>query len=113
VTALFLLALITFVGLSIAAVLGVIFFLVRLVLWAALFPFRFLLKLLWAPVGLVLGALALVFGTIALPALFLIAGGIVVMAIVSVIASVLLPLLPFLLLGFALWALFRRRTAAV
>ena len=49
-------------GLAVAAVLGFVFFLLKLVLWVVLLPFRLLLKALMIPVWLTLGAVGLALG---------------------------------------------------
>jgi len=100
------------VGLSIAAVVGFVFFLLRLVFWAVFFPFKLLLKLLWIPIGLTLGAVGLAAGAIALPILFLVAGGVVVVGLLAALVALLLPAIPVILFGLLLWAIFRPRPAA-
>lgn len=110
---LFMLALVAFIGFAIASVVGFVFFLLKLAFWVVLFPFKLLFKLLWLPVGFALSAGGFVLGSIALPVVLVVGGGAAVIALIAVVASVLLPLLPVVLLGLALWAIFRPRTAAV
>jgi len=49
-------------GLAVACVLGLAFFVVKVVFWAIFLPFRLLFKLMWVPIGLVMGALSLAAG---------------------------------------------------
>lgn len=81
------------------------------------------LKLIFLPVRLVLGAIKLVIGlvvgvlgTIAMlvlaPILAIGIGGIAIVAVAVAAVGMLLPLLPFLLLGLVVWA-FMKRPAAV
>ena len=65
-------------GLAVAAVLGFVFFLIKLAFWLVLLPFRLLLKAVMIPVWLTLGALGLAAGAVALP---------VVLAVVAVVGA--------------------------
>lgn len=95
-------------GLGIAALLGFVFLLIKLVLWAVLLPFRLLLKVLMIPVWLTLGGVALALGTLALPVLLVVLAAVAVVGIVGTVLALLLPSIPFVLLGLLLWAVFRR-----
>jgi hypothetical protein len=101
---LFVLTVLAVAGMSIAAVVGFTFLLLRIVFWVVLFPVRLILKLLWIPVGLTIGAVGLALGAVAIPVVLLVA------AVVAVVV-ILLPLVPFLLLALLLWATFARRPA--
>ena len=99
------------VALLVAAVLGVVVLALKLAVWAVLLPFRLLWKLITIPIWLTLGALGLVAGAVALPVVLF---GVVAVAVVGVLAAVLailLPAVPFVLLGLLVWALFRRSPA--
>lgn len=99
------------VALLVAAVLGVVVLALKLAVWAVLLPFRLLWKLITIPIWLTLGALGLVAGAVALPVVLF---GVVAVAVVGVLAAVLailLPAIPFVLLGLLVWALFRRSPA--
>lgn len=111
-TTLFMLAMLAFVGLSIAAVVGFIFFVLKLVLWAVFFPIKLLFKLMWIPIGLTFGAVGLALGAVALPLLFLVAGGVLVVGVVAALIALLVPAMPVILFGLLLWAIFRSRPAA-
>ena len=75
-------------GLAVAAVLGFVFFLIKLAFWLVLLPFRLLLKAVMIPVWLTLGALGL-----------------------AAALALVLPAIPFVLLGLLLWAIFHRSPA--
>ena len=94
---------------AVAEVLGFVFFLFKLVLWAVLLPFRILFKILMIPVWLTLGALGLAAGVIAVPLLLIVVAGVVIVGLLAALAAVLLPAIPFVLLGLLLWAIFSRR----
>lgn len=96
---------------AVAAVLGFVFFLLKLVLWTVLLPFRILFKILMIPVWLTLGALGLAVGVIAAPLLAVAVAGVVVVGLLAALAALLLPAIPFVLLGLLLWAIFSRRPA--
>lgn len=114
-----LLALLVIVGLAVAAVVGFVFFLikmvfwvvflpVRLVFWTLFLPFRLLFKLLWLPVGLAFGGVGMTLGLAAMPIL-LIGGGIfLALAAVVMIVGLLIPAIPFVLFGLLIWALLRK-----
>jgi KUP system potassium uptake protein len=73
-------------GLAVAFVFGLIFFVLKLVLWAVFLPFRLLLKLLWIPFGLVTGAVGLAAGAALLPILLVVGG---VVALVGLLAAII------------------------
>ena len=54
----------------------------------------------------------LVFGLLMLPFVLLIVAGAILFAAFSVVAAVFLPLMPFVLIGLAIWALTRHSRAA-
>jgi hypothetical protein len=54
----------------------------------------------------------LVFGLFMLPFIFLIVAGALLVAFFSVVAAVFMPLVPFVLIGLAIWALMRHSRAA-
>ena len=109
----FVLALLAVVGLSIAAVVGLVFFLLKLVLWVVFFPIKLLFKLLWLPVGLAFGTLGMGLGVVAMPLLLLVFGGMLIFGLIAAIIALIIPAIPFVLLGLLLWSIFGRRPAAV
>ena len=108
---LFMLAVLAVVGLSVAAILGFVFFLLKIVLWVVFFPLRLLFKLIWLPIGLAFGAVGMGLGLAALPLLFLVLGGVLVFGVIAAIISLMIPAIPFVLLGLLLWSIFRRSPA--
>ena len=54
----------------------------------------------------------LVFGLLMLPFVLLIVAGAILFAAFSVVAAVFLPMMPFVLIGLAIWALTRHSRAA-
>ena len=51
-------------------------------------------------------------GVIALPLLLLVVGGVLVVGLIAAIIGVLIPAVPFVLLGLLLWGIFRQRPVA-
>jgi hypothetical protein len=100
-------------GLAVAAVIGFVFFLLKIVLWVVLLPFRILLKALMIPVWLTLGAFGLAAAAVAVPVVLVALAGVAIVGIVAALLAVLLPAVPFVLLGLMLWAIFRRPAPAV
>jgi hypothetical protein len=96
-------------GLAVAAVIGVVLLLLKVVFWAVFLPFRLLFKLMWVPVGLVMGVLSLAAVAAILPILLTV--GLVVAAIgaVAALLALLVPAIPFILFGLMIWALIRKR----
>lgn len=99
------------VGVAAAAIIGFVFALLKLVLCLVILPFKILFKILMIPVWLVLGGLGLVAGVVAAPLLAVAVGGVVVLGLLAALAALLLPAIPFVLLGLLLWAIFSRRPA--
>lgn len=95
-------------GLGIAALVGFVFFLLKLVLWVVLLPFRLLFKLLMVPVWLTVGGIGLALGALAAPLLFVVLAAVAVVGILGTVLALLLPAIPFILLGLLLWAVVRR-----
>jgi hypothetical protein len=99
-----------------AAVFGLVFLVLKIALWAVFLPIRILFKVffkvLMIPVLLTLGALGLAASAAALPILLIIGAGVVVMGVVAAIVALLLPAIPFILLGLMVWAFMRRRPVA-
>lgn len=107
------LALLVGVGLAVAAVVGFVLFLLKLVFWVIFLPIRLLLKLLWLPLGLAFGAVGMTLGLVALPILFIIGGAFVLFALLAALVSVLIPAIPFVLLGLLIWALVQKTPVPV
>lgn len=110
---LFVLATLAVVGLSVAVIIGFVFFLMKMVFWAVFFPFRLLFKLMWVPFGLAFGTIGMALGLAALPILLLVVGGVLVFGLIAAIIGLMIPAIPFVLLGLLLWAIFRRNPATV
>jgi len=109
---LFVLALLVMGGLALAAFISAAVFLLRTILWFVLLPFRLLMWALWIPIGIVTGLLGLAAGVVAIPVILAGVVGFLVLGVIAAAVSVMLPLVPFVLLGLLCWALFRRRPAA-
>lgn len=99
------------VGLALAALMGVVFLVVKIAFWTVLLPFRILFKVLMIPVWLTLGAVGVVAGTALLPILLVVAAGVVVIGAISALLALLVPAIPFVLLGLMVWALMRKGPA--
>jgi hypothetical protein len=121
----FVLTLLAMGALAVAAVIGFVFMLLRAVLWLLflpirllflpikllLFPVRLLMSLLWIPIGLAFGALGLAAGAVLVPMVLVGVAGFVIVSLIAAVLSVMLPMVPFLLLGLLVWAIFRHRPA--
>jgi hypothetical protein len=68
---------------------------------------------LWIPFGLVTGALGLAAGAALLPILLVVGGVVALVGLFAAIIAVLIPAIPFLLLGLVVWAFMRRQPEAV
>ena len=111
------LGLIAFAGLLIAgfafmAVIGLVFFVLRVAMWAVFLPFRILFKLLWLPIGLIGGLFRLDAGATLIPIVLTVGLVVAVFAAVAAIVALLIPAIPFVLLGLVVWAVTRRQPAA-
>jgi hypothetical protein len=102
------LALLAVVGLAVAAVVGFVFFLLKMIFWVVFLPIRLLLKLLWLPLSFAFGAVGMTLGLAVLPILLLVSGALVVFAVVATLVSLLIPAIPFVLLGLLIWALVKK-----
>lgn len=114
-------------GIAIAAVMGFVFFVLKMVFWLLFLPFRLLFlpfylitlpfrllaKLLWIPFGLTFGLLGLGLGAVVLPLLMLVVGGVLIFGLIAAAFALIIPLIPFVLFALLLWALFRRPPVAV
>ncbi|MEO8681186.1 MAG: hypothetical protein ABI665_19205 [Vicinamibacterales bacterium] len=100
-----------------AAVFGLVFLVLKVVLWTVFLPIRILFKVffkvLMIPVWLAMGAVGLVASAAALPILLTVGAGIMVLGLLAAVLALLLPAIPFILLGLAVWAVMRRRPVAV
>ena len=110
------LELIAFAGLLIAgfacmAVIGVVFLVLKIALWAVFLPFRLLFKLMWLPIGLVIGTAGLAAGATILPILLIVGLVVAVLGAIAAVLALLVPAIPFVLLGLVVWAVMRRRPA--
>ena len=99
-------------GFAVAAVIGTVFLVLKLVFWVVLFPIRLLFKLLMIPVWLTLGALGMLAGVALIPIVLVVLAGVAVVGVVAAILALLLPAIPFVLFGLLIWALMRRRPVA-
>ena len=103
-----------------AAVFGLVFFVVKIAFWAIFLPFRILTKVffkvifkaLMLPVWLTLGALGMAAGAVALPVLLLVIAGVAFFGVIAALFALMLPLIPFVLFGLLIWAFMRRRPVA-
>ena len=113
---LFALAGLLFGGFALAAVFGLVFLVLKVALWTVFLPIRLLFKVVFkvllVPVWLTLGAVGLVASAAALPILLTVGAGILVIGLITAVLALLLPAVPFILLGLAVWALMRRRPVA-
>ena len=98
-------------GLAVAAVLGVVFLVCKIVIWAVLLPFRLLFKLLWIPFGLATGAVGLAAGAVIVPLMLTIGLAVAVFGAIAALLALVIPAIPFLLLGLVVWALMRKSPA--
>jgi hypothetical protein len=98
-------------AMAVVAVLGVAFFLLKFVLWAVLLPFRLLLKLLMVPVWLTFGAVGLALGAVVVPLVLIVVTIVAAIGVVTTILALLLPAIPFVLLGLMIWAIVRKTPA--
>ena len=96
-------------GFALFAVFGLIFLIFKVVLWAVFFPIRLLMKLLWIPFALIGGLVSLVAGAALLPVLVIGALLVAAIAAVGAVLALLIPALPFILLGFVIWSYMRTR----
>ena len=102
-------------GLAFFSLAGFVFFIVKLALWTVLLPLRILFKVffkvLMIPVWLTLGAIGMAAGVALLPILLIIGVAIAIVGVIVALVAALVPLIPFILLGLAIWALVRKRPA--
>jgi len=98
-------------GMAFFSLIGLVFFFVRMVVWTVFFPFRILLKVLMIPVALAFGAIGLAAGAAAIPILLVVVTAVVVFGAIAALLALLVPAIPFVLLGLAIWALVRKRPA--
>jgi hypothetical protein len=110
---LFVLGMLVMGALAVAAVIGFVLFLIKTLIWIVMLPIRLVMWMLWIPIGLTMGALGLAAGVVAVPILLAVVAGFVIFTVIAAVLSVMLPLVPFVLLGLLVWALFfRARPAA-
>jgi hypothetical protein len=105
---LFALAALGTVGAALVAVLGLVWFVLKIVLLPVRLAFAAVKIVLGLTFGL-LGGLAML---VLAPVAAVVVGGAALVAVVVAAAALLLPLLPFLLIGGIVWALTRRPAAA-
>jgi hypothetical protein len=99
-------------GFAVAAVIGTVFLVLKLVLWAVLLPFRLLFKILMIPVWLTLGAVGMLAGAALHSVVLVVIAGVAVVGLVAALLALLLPAIPFVLFGLLIWAMMRRRPVA-
>ena len=99
-------------GLAVMAVVGVVFLVLKIVLFAVFLPFRLLFKLLWIPIGLVGGFFSLAAGAAIIPIMLTVGVAVAIIGAIAALLALLVPAIPFLLLGLMVWAFLRRRPAA-
>ena len=98
-------------GLAFFSLIGLVFFIIRMAFWTVLLPLRILFKVMMIPVGLALGAVGLAAGAAAIPILLVVVTAVVVVGAIATLLALLVPAIPFVLLGLAIWALVRKRPA--
>jgi hypothetical protein len=111
------LGLIAFAGLLIAgfafmAVMGMVFLVLKIVLWTVFLPLRLLFKLMWLPVALIGGLFSVAAGAAILPIVLTIGLAVAAFAVIAAAVALLLPAIPFVLLGLVVWAMLRRSPQA-
>ena len=94
-----------FVVLFIFGILALIGFVLKVLLWAVLFPIRLVLKLVFGLLGFGLAVLVV-------PVVVVVAGIALVGAIVAAIFALVAPLMPLLLVGLVGWAIYRISTGS-
>jgi hypothetical protein len=94
------------------ALVGVIALVLKLVFWVVLLPFRLFFKAAGFALGALFGGLGLLAGVVVVPLLLLVVAGAVVAAIVSALVALLIPAVPFVLLGLLVWSLVRKPAPA-
>ena len=99
-------------GLAFFSLIGLVFFIIRMALWTVLLPLRILFKVLMIPVALTVGAIGLAAGAAAIPLLLVVVAAVVVVGAIAALLALLVPAIPFILLGLTVWALMRRRPVA-
>ena len=92
--------------------LGIVFLVLKIVLWTVLLPFRILLKVLMIPVWFTLGAVGLAAGAALVPLLLVVLAVVAVVGLLLAALAVLLPAIPFVLFGLLIWAFMRKRPVA-
>ena len=98
-------------GLAFFSLIGLVFFIIKMALWTVLLPIRILFKVLMIPVALTFGAIGLAAGAAAIPILLVVVAAVVVVGAIAALLALLVPAIPFILLGLAIWALVRKRPA--
>lgn len=102
-------ALFAAVGLAFFSLISLVFFIIKIVLWTVLLPLRILFKVLMIPVALTVGAIGLAAGAAAIPILLLVVTAVVVVGAIAAVLALLVPAIPFILLGLMIWAIVRKR----
>jgi hypothetical protein len=85
------------------AILALVGFVLKTILWIVFFPIRFILKLVFWILGIGLGVLLL-------PLILVVAGIAIVGAIVAAILSLLAPVLPIAIVALVGWGIYRAST---
>jgi hypothetical protein len=99
-------------GFAVAAVIGTVLLVLKMIFWVVFFPLRILMKVLMIPVWLTLGAIGLLAGTALIPIVLVVVAGVAVVGVLAALFALLLPAIPFILFGLLIWALARRRPVA-
>ena len=98
-------------GLALFSLIGLVFFVIRMAFWTVFLPFRILLKVLMIPVALTVGAIGLAAGAAAIPILLVVVTAVVVVGAIAAVLALLVPAIPFILLGLVIWAVVRKSPA--
>jgi hypothetical protein len=85
------------------AILALVGFVLKTILWVVFFPIRFILKLVFWILGIGLGV-------VLLPLILVVAGIAIIGAIVAAILSLLAPVLPIAIVALVGWGIYRAST---
>ena len=67
---------------------------------------------MWVPVGLAVGTVGLAAGATLLPILLVVGLAVAILGAIAALLALLVPAIPFVLLGLAIWAFMRKRPVA-
>ena len=94
-------------ALAFAGAVAIPFIVIGGLIWLITFPLRLLFKLIGGILGLVFGLLGSLFGLIIGPVVMIVVAVALIGAFLTAVVSLLAPLLPVVLLGLLVWAIYR------